>query len=74
MHPEEDCNARAQTFSRGQHCYLSMKTGARLLRYALPVTRTTEMLGLVAPKFDRFQLYATSANIVVVPCLTDTRC
>ena len=30
--------ARAQTFSRGQHCWGSMQTDATLLRYASPVT------------------------------------
>ena len=32
------CNARGQTFSRGQRRCGSMQTGATLLRYASPVT------------------------------------
>ena len=35
---KKDCNAHAQTFSRGQYCCGSMQTGATLLRYASPVT------------------------------------
>ena len=42
------CNARAQTFSRGQHCCGSMQMGATI-RFA-DHSRTQEMLGLVAPK------------------------
>ena len=35
---KKDCNAHAQTFSRGQHCCGSTQTRATLLRYASPVT------------------------------------
>ena len=42
--------------------------GATLLRYASPVTEPQKYWDLVRQKFDRFRLYATSANIVGVPC------
>ena len=47
--------ARAQTFSRGQHCCGSTQTGATLLRYASLVTERQKYWDLLGQKFDRFQ-------------------
>ena len=53
---KNDCNAHAQTFSRGRHCWRNIEA----LRFA--GHRTMEMLGLVAPKFDRFQTIRNTAT------------
>ena len=61
--------ARAQTFSRGQHCWGSTQTGATLLRYDSPVTAgNNRNVGTCwAKRLTGFKLYATTANIVMVP-------
>ena len=54
--------------SRGQHCCGSMQTGATLLRYVSPVQNNWNVGTYCAKSLTGFKLYATSANIVVVPC------
>ena len=57
--------ARAQTFSRGQHCWSSMQTGATLLRYASPVTEQQKCYDLLDQKFDRFQTVRNKCQILL---------
>ena len=54
------CNARAQTFLRGQHCCGSMQTGATLLLHRSYNNRTVGTC--CAKSLIGFKLYATSAN------------
>ena len=72
---KQDCDARAraQMFSRGQHCYASMQTDASLLRYASTVTEQWKCGDLLRQSLIGFKLYATSANIVVAPCTEMTQ-
>ena len=50
--------------------FVSMQMGASIVALRFTGHRTIEILSLVVPKVSvaGFKLYATSANIVVVPC------
>ena len=51
------------------YCWSSMQTGETLLGFASPVTEQYRYVGTCwAKSLTGFKLYATSANIVVVPC------
>ena len=55
---KEGYKARAQTFSRGQHCWVTLRR-----------SQNNRNVGTCCAKsLINFTLYATSANIVVVPC------
>ena len=61
------CNTRAQTFSRGQPCCGFMQTG-------FAGHRTIEMLGLVAPKFNRSQTIRNKCQHCCGSTQTDKMC
>ena len=54
--------ARAQTFSRGQHCCDPMQMSATLFHYASPVTEQKKCWDLLHKSLTGFKLYTKSAN------------